>query len=56
MPKIPTRWQGNPSAEVNRKLYDDSAIAYNSAIITYDSIVVGNQSENEKKPTAWSED
>jgi hypothetical protein len=54
MVKIPTRWKRNPSAEANRKLYNDTTTTYNSTTVTYDSIVAGDEASSEKTPTLWS--
>lgn len=53
MTKTPTKWSGNPSAEVNEHVYDSASLDYDSTTRNYDGVVDGDLADTEKQPTEW---
>jgi hypothetical protein len=49
-----TPWQANPDANTSLYLYDSVAHSYDSAVDTYDGIVVSQEFTNQNAPTPWS--
>ena len=54
MAKTPLDWSENPSAEANLVTYNSASTRYNSTTVTYSSIVIGDQGQNEKVPSSWA--
>ena len=52
--KQPTNWSNNPSAEVNRVIYNSPTVQYDSATTTFDSVIPSNMSDKGKTPLDWN--